>query len=59
MLYHGKMIRTGSAREDALINDRDNIRRKFREKYGLAKDTKIAMYAPTFRSPECEKISVN
>ena len=50
MLYHGKMIRTGSARVDALINDRDNIRRKFREKYGLAKDTKIAMYAPTFRS---------
>lgn len=59
MLYHGKMIRTGSARVDALINDRDNIRCKFREKYGLAKDTKIAMYAPTFRSPECEKISVN
>lgn len=50
MLYHGKMIRTGSARVDALINDRDNIRRKFREKYRLAKDTKIAMYAPTFRS---------
>jgi len=50
MLYHGKMIRTGSARVDALINDRDNIRRKFRKKYGLAKDTKIAMYAPTFRS---------
>ncbi|WP_033171368.1 CDP-glycerol glycerophosphotransferase family protein [Selenomonas sp. ND2010] len=50
MLYHGEMIRTGSARVDALINDRDNIRRKFREKYGLAKDTKIAMYAPTFRS---------
>lgn len=50
MLYHGKMIRTGSARVDALINDRDNIRRKFREKYGLAKDIKIAMYAPTFRS---------
>lgn len=50
MLYHGKMIRTGSARVDALINDRDNIRRRFREKYGIAKDIKIAMYAPTFRS---------
>lgn len=50
MLYHGKMIRTGSARVDALINDRDNIRLKFRERYGLTKDTKIAMYAPTFRS---------
>lgn len=50
MLYNGKMIRTGSARVDALINDRESIRRKFREKYGLSEDVKIAMYAPTFRS---------
>ena len=50
MLYHGKMIRTGSARVDALINDRDNIRQQFRKKYNLNPDVKIAMYAPTFRS---------
>ena len=50
MLYHGKMLRTGSARVDILLNDRENIRHRFREKYGLAEDVKIAMYAPTFRS---------
>lgn len=49
-LYHGKMLRTGSARDDLLLNDRENTRKKFREKYGLADDVNIAMYAPTFRS---------
>ncbi len=49
-LYHGKMIRTGSARVDLLINEREKIRRTFREKYSIQKDTKLAMYAPTFRS---------
>ena len=49
MLYHRKMLRTGSARVDALLNDRDNIRQQFRKKYNLNPDVKIAMYAPTFR----------
>lgn len=50
MLYNGKMLRTGSARVDVLINDRDRLRKNFRQKYGLSDDTKIVMYAPTFRS---------
>ena len=49
-LYHGKMIRTGSARVDLLINDKEGTRRNFKKKYGLSEDIKIAMYAPTFRS---------
>lgn len=50
LLYSGKMLRTGSARVDLLLNDRENTRKRFREKYGLAADVKLAMYAPTFRS---------
>ncbi|MBQ7479095.1 MAG: CDP-glycerol glycerophosphotransferase family protein [Selenomonadaceae bacterium] len=50
LLYKGKMLRTGSARVDFLINDRESARKHFREKYGLAEDVKLAMYAPTFRS---------
>ena len=50
MLYSGKMLRTGSARVDTLINNRDELRKNFRQKYGMDKDTKIVMYAPTFRS---------
>ena len=49
MLYSGKMLRTGSARVDTLINNRDELRKNFRQKYGMDKDTKIVMYAPTFR----------
>ena len=50
MLYHGKMIRTGSARVDVLINERERLRKNFRKKYGLCEDEKIILYAPTFRS---------
>ncbi|KHM51653.1 hypothetical protein NZ47_09290 [Anaerovibrio lipolyticus] len=50
MLYGGKMLRTGSARVDVLINDREKLRKSFRKKYGLEEDTKLVMYAPTFRS---------
>lgn len=50
LLYSGKMLRTGSARVDILVNNRDELRKNFRKKYGLAKDRKIVMYAPTFRS---------
>lgn len=50
MLYHGKMIRTGSARVDVLINERERLRKNFRDKYGLREDEKIILYAPTFRS---------
>lgn len=50
LLYNGKMLRTGSARVDVLINDRDRLRKNFGQKYGLSDDTKIVMYAPTFRS---------
>ncbi len=50
LLYRGNMLRVGSARVDFLINDRESARKNFREKFGLDKDTKIAMYAPTFRS---------
>ena len=50
MLYHGNMIRTGSARVDVLINERERLRKNFRKKYGLREDEKIILYAPTFRS---------
>ena len=50
LLYSGEMLRTGSARVDVLINNGKKLRQNFRQKYGLADDTRIVMYAPTFRS---------
>ncbi len=49
MIYDGPVLRTGSPRCDILVNDRAEGRRRVREKYGLAEDIKIIMYAPTFR----------
>lgn len=50
MLYHGEMLRTGSARVDLLINEKEMTHKRFRQKYDLAENVKLAMYAPTFRS---------
>lgn len=50
VVYDGETRRTGSPRVDVLLNDRETCRSAFREKYGLAEDTNLLLYAPTFRS---------
>lgn len=50
IVYDGATSRTGSPRVDVLINNRAECRARFRVKYGLAEDTKLLLYAPTFRS---------
>ncbi len=50
LLYHGKMIRTGSPRVDILLNEREKYRKRLRTKYNLPDDAKFMIYAPTFRS---------
>lgn len=49
MIYDGAILRTGSPRCDILVNGRNESRRKVREAYNLPENTKILMYAPTFR----------
>ena len=49
MLYEGKTLRSGSPRCDILVNNLEKSRQAIRERYNLSKDTKIIMYAPTFR----------
>ena len=49
LLYDGYMLKAGSPRVDCLINDKDIIRKKNRNKYNLPEAAKIAIYAPTFR----------
>lgn len=48
-LYNGKVLRAGSPRCDILVKGRKNQHIKIREEYGLPDDSKIIMYAPTFR----------
>lgn len=49
MLYNGAVLRTGSPRCDILVNKSKEMHIDVRKRYNLAQDTKIVMYAPTFR----------
>lgn len=49
LLYHGNIIKTGSPRCDILINNREEIYESVRYRYGIPKDAKVVMFAPTFR----------
>ncbi len=49
LLYDGPTLRSGSPRCDIIVGDREPIRKEIRERYGLALDARIVLYAPTFR----------
>lgn len=49
MIYDGNYIWAGAPRCDVLYGDRTKYREAFRQKYGIGKDAKVVMYAPTFR----------
>ncbi len=50
LVYSGEMIRTGTPRCDVMINGRKEWHRRIREFYNLPFETKILLYAPTFRA---------
>ncbi len=49
LLYNGPTLRTGSPRVDCLINNREELKRIIKQRYNLADNTKILLFAPTFR----------
>ncbi len=49
LLYSKPLLQVGSPRVDILVNDRTEVRRNIRKRYGLPQDCRIIMYAPTFR----------
>ena len=49
MIYNGPTLRTGSPRCDILVNRTEADILRVRNQFGLEKDAKIIMYAPTFR----------
>lgn len=49
MIYNGPTLRTGSPRCDILVNGRTGLRAQVRKAYSLSENTRILMYAPTFR----------
>ena len=49
LIYDGKIIKTGTPRCDVLVNQRAKKYQQFRKEYNIPADTKILLYAPTFR----------
>lgn len=49
LLYNGPTLKVGSPRVDCIINKRDELYKKIRQRYGLNHLAKILVYAPTFR----------
>ena len=51
--YNGEILECGSPRYDILINTIPSIREKVRNKFQIADNIKIILYAPTFRDTFC------
>ena len=49
MVYDGNILKLGQAREDVMSYDRTAVRVSVREKYNLPADSRIVLYAPTYR----------
>lgn len=49
MIYKGSFLRTGSPRCDTLYGDRKKYKEKFCRDFGIDKNIKLVMFAPTFR----------
>ena len=49
MVYDGKILTLGQAREDVMSYDRIVVRTSVRKKYNLPADSRIVLYAPTYR----------
>jgi CDP-glycerol glycerophosphotransferase len=49
MVYDGSYLRTGAPRCDVLYGDRTQYHKKFCERHQIPNDSRILMFAPTFR----------
>ncbi|MFV0464530.1 MAG: CDP-glycerol glycerophosphotransferase family protein [Lachnospiraceae bacterium] len=49
LLYDGEIIKTGSPRCDVFHGEREATRYRIRERYSIAQEAKIVLFAPTFR----------
>lgn len=49
LVYDGTYLKTGAPRLDVLYGDRSKAKESFRNQHGIDKDSKVVLYAPTFR----------
>lgn len=48
--YDGTIMECGTPRCDVLLNNTDSIKKKVYQYYNISRDSKLLLYAPTFRS---------
>lgn len=49
MVYSGNFLWAGAPRCDALYGNRQQYKERFRQQFGINKEVKVVMFAPTFR----------
>lgn len=49
LVYNGECLRTGAPRCDVLYGNRSQYKEAFRKQFGISKEAKVVMFAPTFR----------
>lgn len=49
LVYQGGFLKFGNPRCDILCEDREAVKKTFRKKYDLEEQTRLLMFAPTFR----------
>lgn len=49
LVYEGNYLKTGAPRCDVLYGDRSDAKSRFRKKHHISEDTKVVLFAPTFR----------
>ena len=49
LIYQGDFLKAGTPRCDILYGDREHWKKQFREKHHLSSDSKLLLFAPTFR----------
>ena len=54
--YYGRVLKVGTPRNDGLINPSSDKQHEIRTKLGLDDDTKIILYAPTFRGYQTKSV---
>jgi CDP-glycerol glycerophosphotransferase len=48
--YNGEILECGTPREDILINQNQHLKEKVKKHFNISENTKIILYAPTFRN---------
>lgn len=56
--YKGEVLKVGSPRNDLLLHDNSDLRKRIMEKYRIPGNAKILLYAPTFRDFQKEKQTI-